>query len=107
MFAVLLAALFTIGASPGASVVIHPQNAGMAVAPGVLGAGMDNWTNLSGIGAPFVTAPIYGTRFPAGAQTDIYNWQTGTDGPGKCAGNAKAQSTLGALISQVGGCPSR
>jgi hypothetical protein len=72
-----------------------------------LSARIDNWRNLSGIGAPFATARIYGTRFPGGAQTDIHKWQTGTDGPGKCAGNAKPQSTLNALMAQVGRCRSR
>jgi hypothetical protein len=70
-----------------------------------LGSGMPVWYNftLPGIAAAFQAAHLILTRFPGGSQADIYNWQTGTDGPRgtPCAGNANPSSTLDALMQDI------
>ncbi len=70
-----------------------------------LGAALPVWYNftLAGIARAVEAANLTITRFPGGAQADIYNWQTGTDGPAgtPCAGDANPSSTLDALMQDI------
>jgi hypothetical protein len=70
-----------------------------------IGSGMGVWYDFTqpGISQAFTSSNMTITRFPGGAQTDIYQWKTGTDGPANtpCAGNANPVSTFDALMQDV------
>ncbi len=95
------------GRSPSepATVVVDPSQVGPPVTRLVAGATLPAWYNLtlSGIAQSISAANLAITRFPAGAQVDIYNWQSGTDGPAgtPCAGNAKPQSNIDTFMRDI------
>src|ERR1700733_9357131 len=86
------------GIDSTATVAVHPSQVGPPVNPLVAGATIPVWYNLtlSGIAGAITAANLAITRFPGGAQVDIYNWQTGEDGPKgtPCAGNANPVSNV-------------
>lgn len=91
--------------SQPATVVVDPSKVGPPVTRLVAGATLPAWYNLtlSEIPQAISAANLAITRFPAGAQVDIYNWQTGTDGPAgtPCAGNAKPESNIDAFMRDI------
>jgi hypothetical protein len=88
-----------------ATVAVHPSQLGPPVTRLVAGVTVPAWYNLalSGISQAITTANLGITRFPSGAQVDIYDWRTGEDGPTgtPCAGNANPVSTVDAFMGQV------
>jgi hypothetical protein len=88
-----------------ATVVVHPSQVGPAVTRMAMGALAPAWYNLTlpGISEAIAAANFGLTRFPGGAQVDIYNWQTGQDGPKgtPCAGNANSESTIDTFMKDV------
>lgn len=93
------------GPSGQATVVVNPSQVGPPVTRLVAGATLPAWYNLtlSGISQAITAANLAITRFPAGAQVDIYDWRTGTDGPAgtPCAGNAKPESNLDTFMHNI------
>ncbi len=91
--------------APNVTVTIDPSQVGPAMNLSDLGSGMGVWYDftLPGIAQAFQTANLAITRFPGGAQADIYHWETGTDGPPStpCAGKANPASTLDALMQDI------
>jgi|HubBroStandDraft_4_1064222.scaffolds.fasta_scaffold00036_45 hypothetical protein len=91
--------------APNVTVTINPSQVGPAMNVSDLGVGMGVWYNftLPGIAQAFQNANLTTTRFPGGAQADIYHWQTDTDGPSgtPCAGSAKRASTFDALMQDI------
>lgn len=93
------------GIDSTATVTVHPSEVGPPVNRLVAGATIPVWYNLtlSGISGAITAANLAITRFPGGAQVDIYNWQSGTDGPKgtPCAGNANPVSTVDTFMRDV------
>jgi hypothetical protein len=91
--------------TPDVTVRVDPSQIGPAMKLGDLGSAMPVWYNftLPGIARAVEAANLTITRFPGGAQADIYNWQTGADGPRgtRCAGNANPSSTFAALMEDI------
>jgi hypothetical protein len=88
-----------------ATVAVHPSQVGPPVTRLVAGATVPAWYNLtlSGISQAITTANLAITRFPAGAQVDIYDWQTGKDGPTgtPCAGYANPVSNIDTFMGDI------
>lgn len=93
------------GVHADATIAVNPSQVGPPMNVTDLGSGMGVWYDftLPGIAQAFESADLTLTRFPGGAQSDIYHWQTGTDGPAHtpCAGQAKADSTFDALMQDI------
>ncbi len=91
--------------APHVTVAIDPSQVGPVMNVADLGSGMGVWYDftLPGIANAFQAANLTITRFPGGAQADIYHWQTGTDGPAStpCAGKANPDSTFDALMQDI------
>jgi hypothetical protein len=89
----------------GTTVFVNPSQVGPPVTRLVAGATFPSWYNLtlSGLSQSITATGLAITRFPAGAQVDIYDWRTGTDGPAgtPCAGNAKPQSNIDAFMQDI------
>lgn len=87
------------------SITVDPSHVGPPVTPLFSGATFPSWYNLtlSGLAQSISATHLALARFPAGAQVDIYNWQTGTDGPAgtPCAGNAKTESNIDAFMQNI------
>ncbi|MGB8907893.1 MAG: hypothetical protein WCC84_04030 [Candidatus Cybelea sp.] len=102
--AFLICATVVVGRAVADSAIdVHPSRVLAPVNAGVMGAGSDNWFNdtLSGLYQSFLSSGITQTRYPGGSQADIYHWETGTDGPGACAGNANPKSNFDNFMQDV------
>jgi len=88
-----------------ATVVVHLSQVGPPVTRLVAGTTVPAWYNLtlSGISKAIVAANVAITRFPGGAQVDIYDWRSGKDGPKgtPCAGNANPVSNIDTFMRDV------
>ncbi len=91
--------------SPRATVIVDPSQVGAPVTRLVAGATLPSWYNLtlSGISQAITAADLGITRFPAGAQVDIYDWRSGEDGPPgtPCAGNARPDSNIDTFMRDI------
>ena len=86
------------------SITVHSAEVGATVSDSIMGAGMGVWYNitLSGLAKSFENAGMTATRWPGGKQADHYHWQSNSDGPGNCAGNANHDSTFDNFMHDFG-----
>jgi hypothetical protein len=87
------------------TVAVHLSQVGPPVTRLVAGATIPAWYNLtlSGISQAVAASNLAITRFPAGAQVDIYDWRSGKDGPRgtPCAGNANPLSNIDTFMRKI------
>jgi hypothetical protein len=99
------------GAAPGAvapkaaaGLVVNPAKLGPAETSLILGTNMATWYDItkSGLAATFESAGMKSLRWPGGSESDNFDWQTDSLGPGACAGGyVYPPSTFDALESDI------